>query len=151
MFERMQNKEEVPSVQDIRKTLGEAQTALDELEAFLAGAYDLERDLKFPFGKSYGWGYKYAHKTKHLCYAFFEKGAFTVTLQIGDKNVPAANRRLPLLSAAAQECWKNRYPCGKNGGWIHCRVTGGASLADAIQFITIRCPVKRGRPRPADK
>jgi hypothetical protein len=142
MFERMKNKEEVPSTQDIRETLGNAQELLDGLEAFLSGAYDLTRALKYPFGREYGWGYKYGHKTKHLCYAFFERGAFTVTLQIGDKDVTAMERKISRLSIAAQDCWKNRYPCGKTGGWIHYRITDGAALADAIEFIQVKHPPK---------
>lgn len=140
MFERMQNKEEVPSSASIREMLGKAQGYLDALETFLIGAYDLTRALKFPFGKAYGWGYKYSHKTKHLFYAFFEKNAFTVTLQIGDKDA-SAQQKISKLSPAARECWKNRYPC-KAGGWIHYRVSGAASLADAIGFIQIKHPPK---------
>jgi len=48
-----------------------------------------------------GWGYKYSHKSSHLCYAFFEKGAFTVTVQIGDKQVHSVENSMtsPLITA----------------------------------------------------
>lgn len=55
------------------------------MEEYLNTHYQLVKEIRFPFGNSYGWGYKYSHKSSHLCYAFFEKGAFTVTIQIGDK------------------------------------------------------------------
>jgi hypothetical protein len=62
----------------VKEYLGaESYGFLLELEKFLNDHYDLKKELKFPFGSSYGWGYKYSH----LCYTFFEAGAFTVTQQ----------------------------------------------------------------------
>lgn len=144
MFERMRCKQDVPSERDIKNTLGGAQAFLDSLETFLGESYDLTRTLKFPFGSNYGWGYKYAHKTKHLCYVFFEKGAITVTLQIADQDA-SAEQKIGKLSSAAQECWKNRYPC-KSGGWVHYRILDDAGVADAFGLIIIKHPPKHRRP-----
>jgi hypothetical protein len=52
-------------------------------------------------------GYKLSHKSSHLCYVFFEKDAFTVTIQIGDAYASALENILPFLSSKAQIIGKN--------------------------------------------
>lgn len=87
---------------------------------------------------SYGWGFKYSHKTKHLFYLFFERDALTATIQIGDKDVPKLLEQYNLFSLKAQSYWENRYPCGKNGGWIHYRILSDDELDDVLRFIAVK-------------
>ena len=139
MYERLLDKSAPPSEGFIRKYLGtESYNNLLQLEKYLNEHYDLKKEMKFPFGNNYGWGYKYSHKSSHLCYAFFESGAFTVTLQLGDFCVPAVNSVLPTLSKKANELWENRYHCGKQGGWIHYRVISTGELNDVFKLITAK-------------
>ena len=137
MYERLLDKSTSPSEDFIRKYLGtESYHNLLEFEKYLNAHYDLKKEIKFPFGNSYGWGYKYSHKSSHLCYAFFESGAFTITLQLGDPCVSAVNKILPTLSAKANELWKNH--CGKQGGWIHYRVISADELNDIFPLIAAK-------------
>ena len=139
MYERMTDKDAVPNEAEIEKYIGEnAANRLASLEEKLKKNYQLSRDLKFPFGNSYGWGYKYSHKSSHLCYAFFEKDAFTVTLQIGDKEVPLAESVVPSMLKKTQELWANRYPCGEQGGWVHYRVLSDEEIDDVVGLIAVR-------------
>jgi hypothetical protein len=139
MYERMLKKEIPPTEESIQAALGPAAWGLlEELELFLNRNYQLVREMKFPFGNNYGWGYKYGHKSKHLCYAFFESGAFTVMLQLGDKEVPAMNARLGELLPKTRELWANRYPCGETGGWVHYRVLSREELADVFELIKMK-------------
>jgi hypothetical protein len=65
--------------------------------------------------------------------------------QIGDKQVLLLEPQLTLLLHKTQELWKNRYPCGEHGGWIHYRVLVDDELTDVIKLLTIRkkpCTVK---------
>lgn len=136
MFERLLDKDNEPAIEQVEEYLGsEGYKRLLRLEKLLQTHYHLSKELRFPFGNSYGWGYKYSHKSSHLCYAFFEKGAFTVTIQIGDKQVPLVENNLNELSPKARELWANRYPCGENGGWVHYRVLDDEALADILRFI----------------
>lgn len=139
MYERMLNKETQPEIQEIRQYIGEKSWALVErFEELMKVRYDLKRELRFPFGNSYGWGYKYSHRTKHLCYLFFEKDAITVMTQVGDKEVPALNAILPTLPETAQTLWKKRYPCGSDGGWINYRIFAEEDLEAVIRFIEVK-------------
>ena len=76
-------------------------------------------ELKFPFGNGYGWGYKVSNKTKHMFYLFFEKGGITIMLQINKIKTEKEIEKYNNLSYEGKEHWRNRYPCGENGGWIH--------------------------------
>ncbi len=139
MYERMMDKSVQPEINDIKQHIGlNGCKFLQILEDALMKRYDIQREIRFPFGNNYGWGYKYSHKTKHLCYTFFEKDAITITLQIGDKEVQLLNQVLSTLSLKTQSLWENRYPCGNNGGWVHVRILSEDDLDDAIKLIEIR-------------
>lgn len=139
MYERMTDKAIQPELCEIRQYIGEKSWGmLQEFETLLRERYDVSRELRYPFGKAYGWGYKYSHRTKHLCYLFFEKDAITLTFQIGDKEVPVLCGILPELSDTARALWEKRYPCGENGGWIHFRILTMDDLSDAVRMIEVR-------------
>jgi len=135
----MADKAVAPTADGIESYLGaDPWRRLVSLEDYLVAHYQITKELRFPFGPSYGWGYKYAHKSAHLCYVFFERGAFTVTIQIGDKQVPALGPLLGGLSPRAQELWAHRYPCGERGGWVHYRVTDDSELSDIESFVAAK-------------
>jgi len=139
MFDRLLVKNESPSPDFIREYIGaESYHLLSQLENFLNDNYQLTKELKFPFGNKYGWGYKYSHKSSHLCFAFFECGAFTVTLQLGDHCISGLEQILPILSQKGLELWENRYPCGTMGGWIHFRVLNETDLKDIFELIKVK-------------
>ena len=138
MFERMLEKENLPDDSGIRKHLGrKSYDMLNEFREYLEKEFVLKTEIKFPFGNNYGWGYKFSHKTKHLCYAFFEKEAFTVTIQLSGKNLEAVETSHEKLTEKGKELWKNRYPCG-DGGWIHYRVLKKSGLDDIRIFVMIK-------------
>lgn len=144
-YGRMLDKSVKPTPQAIENYLGaEAFQRLGALEAFLTSQYDLRKELRFPFGNHYGWGYKYSHRTKHLCYAFFENGAFTVTLQIGAQEAPKVQAKLDAYLPKTQELWRKRYPCGDGGGWVHYRPVSDAELADVEKLIMMKRPPTKG-------
>lgn len=135
-FPRMLEKKKKPTAVMIDKYLGdESADRLHRFESMLAALYNLNTELRFPFGNKYGWGYKFSHGRKHLCYAFFEEGAFTVTLQLGDESVEQVTALMPTLLPETQTLWENRYPCGEHGGWIHYRVLSDAALPDIIALV----------------
>lgn len=71
MYERMLDKSSKPTDTQIQEYLGcQSYNRLAAMEKYLNVHYQLVKELRFPFGNSYGWGYKYSHKSSHLCYAF---------------------------------------------------------------------------------
>jgi len=139
MYERLLNKNVRPDAATIQEHLGQqSYERLVVFEGRLKEVYQLVCELKYPFGNNYGWGYKYSHKSSHLCYAFFEKDAFTVMFQIGDKQVPLMESSLSTLLQKTRDLWAERYPCGERGGWIHYRVLTDDELSDVIKLLAIR-------------
>ena len=143
--QRMLDKSTTPNEAAIQAHMGsQGFRRLAKMENILNADYDLTRELKFPFGNEYGWGYKFGHKNSHLCYAFFEMDAFCVMLQIGDKQVAAVEEVLPSLLPKTQALWQGRFPCGENGGWLHYRVESDEELSDVCRLIRIKKkPVKK--------
>ncbi len=149
MYERMLDKTNIPTIEAIHETIGAASIdKLIQFESLLMKLYDLSKELKFPFGKNYGWGYKYSHKSKHLCYLFFEQGGFTIFTQIGDKQVFEMENRLVLLPDKAKEIWSKRYPCGEHGGWINYRVISEEDISEVLEFIKVKVkPIEKNISR----
>jgi len=67
----------------------------------------------------------------------FEKGAFTITIQLGKNQLPKLHEKLSAFSPKTNELWKNRYPCGE-GGWIHYRVLDQEDLNEIKELIIIK-------------
>ena len=69
MYERMLNKNIVPSENDIKEHIGEK--SFENMELIKNGLekiFKINLELKFPFGNNYGWGYKFSDGKKHLFY-----------------------------------------------------------------------------------
>ena len=114
--ERFMDKSVIPTSLQIDNLLGKnVVIRLIKFESFLQSNYDIIRELKFPFGNNYGWGYKYSCKNKLLCYVFFEKGSFTVTITIGKSELKRLYQELDNMLPKTKDLWKNRYPCGDGG------------------------------------
>lgn len=143
MYERMLDKRTVPTIEQIIQHIGKpAFDRLYKVEQQLHNLFSLKRELKFPFGNKYGWGYKYSHRTKHLFYVFFIKDGLLFFLQIGDKQVPLLEERLPKLSTKANEVWMNRYPCGDHGGWVNYPLYEDDELNSLIDMVQIKASVQ---------
>jgi len=141
----MLDKKNKPTDAQVEAYMGaEAAERLRKFESYLQSNYDLAREMRFPYGNSYGWGYKYSHKSAHLCDVFFEDGAFTVMLQVG--KAKAVEEVMTELSPMAQELWAERHPCGTGGGWIHYQVLDDSAVSDVCKFVYARKkPNIRGR------
>ena len=63
MYERMLERAHEPNSEEIRGYLGEESYGrLVGLKEMLEQKYHLVTALRFPFGKNYGWGYKFSDR-----------------------------------------------------------------------------------------
>lgn len=142
--ERLTNKDVMPTQEVINSFIGdESAKRLSLFEKMLGENYDLNRELKFPFGNNYGWAYRYTHKKSLLLNVFFEKGGFCCTLSINDKGAEVVDTIIDTMLPETKVLWENRYPCGKIGGWIHYSVSNDKELKDIIQLLSVKVKPKK--------
>lgn len=144
---RLVEKHHQPEEEYIREFMGDiAWKRLLRFEETLKERYDLVRELKFPFGNDYGWGFRYAHKNSLLLYVFFEEGGFCCTISINSKGATEVESMLNDLQPKIQAIWKDRYACGADGGWIHYSVSSEEELPDLIRLVGVKVrPKRKGR------
>lgn len=141
--ERLANKEITPTQEIINHFLGEKNVRILCLfEKMLCENYELNRELKFPFGKNYGWAYRYTHKKTLLLYVFIEKNGFCCTLSINDDGARIVAEIIETMLPKTKDLWQNRYPCGKEGGWVHYSVSNEEELKDIIRLIGVKVKPK---------
>lgn len=138
MGKRMLDKKHEPTLDEIKSTIGKQYALLEYLEDNLKQRYDLIKDLKFPFGNTYGWGYKYAHKAKHLTYVFFEENDITAMLQIGSKEAVIFEKDLDSYLPKTRVLWDDKYPCGEHGGWIQYTMKDKREVDEVLKILALR-------------
>lgn len=135
MYERMLNKKEKPTIEEMEKYCGECENLLSGLNEWLTITYNTESKQVFPYGNSYGWGIGHYKNKKLMCNIFAEQGAFTVMMRLSNKQYNAVYVQ---VSKYTQEFIDNRYPCG-DGGWIQYRVTNKEQLEDIQVLLGVKC------------
>jgi hypothetical protein len=136
---RMLDKKTIPTEDEINEYIGiKSVEYILLLKNCLEKSMEINTELKFSFGNNYGWSYKFTSKSKHLFYLFFEKDSITVMLQLGGIKTEKEKDKYNKLSEEGKQYWVNKYPCGKNGGWIHYKITNKKHLKDIGLFLSIK-------------
>ena len=138
MYERMLNKQEVPTFADLISYSGSRGFLWLALDKRLAEKYNISRQIRFPYGKEYGWSTKYSLKSKHICDIFAENDAFCALFQVSDKAVATIYDE---LGSYAKAVWADKSPCA-SGGWIEFRVLDEEGLSDLEKIIHAKVTVK---------
>jgi len=138
VYERMLNKQEQPTFEDLIAYSGERGALWLALDKHMKEKCNASWEIRFPYGKDYGWGVKYSVKSKHICDVFAEKGAFTALFQVSDK---AVNTIYDELGGYAKEIWAEKYPCA-SGGWIEFRVLNEEQLQDLEKILYAKVTVR---------
>ena len=142
--ERFTDKKVIPTQEIINHFMGDKNVnRLYLFEKMLRESYDLNCELKFPFGENYGWAYRYTHKKVLLLYVFLEKDGFCCTISINDSGAGVVGKILNTMLPKTKELWQNRYPCGKEGGWVHYSVSDDEELKDIVRMINIKVKPKK--------
>lgn len=135
MYERLMNKQIVPTVADMTTYCGENADFFALLNEWLSSEYGTRQEVVFPYGKDYGWGIAHRIKQKLVCNVFAENNAFTVMIRLSNKQFESVYEALQKYT---QEYIDNKYPCG-DGGWIHYRVLCKEHLRDIETLLAVKC------------
>lgn len=134
MHERMLDKQHEPTYEEFVEYCGNCKNLFKEADFFLIKELKAEKVMRFPYGKSYGWGMKYFIKSKHICDIFAEKDAFTVMIRLTDIQFEEIYNE---VNTYTREYINNKYPCG-SGGWIHYRVLTECHLEDMKKILQLK-------------
>lgn len=135
MYERMLNKQEIPTIADMTLYCGENAELFTQINEWLSETYETVQKITFPYGNQYGWGVAHRIKQKLICNIFAENNSFTVMVRLSDEKYELLYGD---LQKYAQEYIDNRYPCG-DGGWIHYRVTSREHFDDIQKILSAKC------------
>lgn len=134
MYERMLDKQIIPSIDDMAAHCGESEALFRSLLTWMALQPGTEQKIVFPYGNHYGWSAAQRRKGKLICHIFAEKDAFTVMMHLSDRQYRSIYAQ---LLPYTQDFIDHRYPCG-DGGWIHYRITRPEHLADIQQLLSLK-------------
>lgn len=135
MYERMLNKKEEPSLEEITTYCGTCAELFTQLNKWLSGTYKTVQEITFPYGNHYGWGIAHRKEKKLICHVFAEKNAFTVMVRLSNKQFDSIYSK---MQAETQEQIDHKYPCG-DGGWLHYRVTCMKQFNDIQTMLSLKC------------
>lgn len=135
MYERMLNKQETPTIEEMTNLCGENSERFTLLNEWLSSSFNTEQKVVFPYGNNYGWGIAHKKKNKLMCNIFAENNSFTVMMRLSNKQYDTVYDKLRKYT---QEYIDNKYPCG-NGGWIHYRVTCDEHFDDIKTLLAVKC------------
>ncbi len=89
MYERMLNKQVMPTIEGMAAYCGKNSQLFSSLNDWLEAAFETEQKVVFPYGNNYGWGIAHRKKNKLICNVFVEAGAFTVMMRLSNKQYEA--------------------------------------------------------------
>ena len=135
MYERMLNKQEKPTFDEMKIYCGENAERFSLLNEWITVNFSTEQTIAFPYGNNYGWGISHRKKKKLICNVFAEDNAFSVMIRLSDKQCEAVYGKIKKYT---QEFIDDRYPCG-DGGWIHYRVLSEEHVEDVQILTSAKC------------
>ena len=134
MYERLLDKTLSPSFEDLIAYSNECGDLWFKLDNYMLNTFSAQKQIRFPYGNTYGWSCKYSVKSKHVCDIFAESGAFALHFRISDQQLASVYND---PSDYAKEICDNKYPC-KGGGWITYRVLSQTHVNDAKMLLSAK-------------
>lgn len=135
MYERMLNKQDVPTFWQMSAYCGENAELFTLINEWLTSECGTEQDIVFPYGNKYGWAIAHKKAKKLVCNVFAENNAFTVMIRLSNKQFDSVYEDMQKYT---QEYIDNKYPCS-DGGWIHYRITNENHLMDIKKLLVVKC------------
>jgi hypothetical protein len=129
------DKNHQPTENEIREAVGAQFPFWQELTQWLQDKYAVHEELKFLYGKNYGWGLRFRIKGKLLTALYPGAGYFIVQIILRPEAIEKA-QGMKLGKNALQAIERaNPYPEGR---WLFIPVEAQNDLMDVQTLLTLR-------------
>ena len=134
------DKQRPPSVEELRAAIGERLPLWERLVAHLRATYPAQEDLKFMYGRKYGWALRFRIGAQLLTSLYPTQGGFTVQVNLGPAAVEHA---LDMgLGANMQGAIARAHPYPE-GRWLFVPVESEDDRRDVERLVALRAETKR--------
>ena len=131
-YQRLLNKDQKPSEEEIVNTIAEKLPLWHEMHKFIEQHYNFTPELVF-FTKKYGWTIRYRRSGKTLGYFFPENGAFSVLIVLGKKESEKVDSIKSNLNAQVRSVFETTEQL-HDGRWLWIRVLAKSDV-ESIKLL----------------
>ena len=124
-----------PTDDEILGMIGPGIALWQELILFIREHYPISEDLKFLYGKKYGWAVRFRIRGKLLASLYPTKGGFTVQINLSPDAVEQATAMNPGKNVLEAVARATPYPEGR---WLFIPVQPKDDLHDIKQLLDLR-------------
>ena len=136
-YQRMLDREHEPSEKEICGYLDrKAAEAWADIVSFLNTHYDFSPEPDYG-GAQYGWSIRYRKTGKSFCTLYPERGAFTILIVLGRKEVEQFGEHMNEFSSRFVELFKSARQF-HDGRWLWIRVMDNSDTADIQLLLAIK-------------
>lgn len=133
----MLDKDHVPSEKEILDYLGNrAGEAWADIVSFLRTSYDFSPELDYG-GIKYGWSIRYRKSGKSLCTLHPEKGAFTILIVLGRKEVEQFQKHINDFGPKFVGLFESGQQF-HDGRWLWIRILDKSDTEDTRRLLTMK-------------
>ena len=138
MYERLSNKNETPTIEELLTHIGKAKEMFEIIDNYLTDELKAT-EKKIYFDKhDKGWAVSYHAKKDYVCNIVMEKDAFLFVTRLSEENLKKAYDD---VSEYAKECI-DTSPY-RHRGWIEFRMLEMENLTEAKMLLQIRVSGKQ--------
>ena len=141
LYQRLLNKDERPSEEEIAKTIGGKSSLWLEMHRFIEESYDVAPELVF-FTRKYGWTIRYRKSGKTLCSLFPEERGFTFHIVLGKKEAEKFEILREDWSPKIRDLFDNTKQL-HDGRWLWINQPEVGSLSDLERLLVIKRKPKK--------
>jgi hypothetical protein len=140
-YERLLDKSNRPTNQDILDTVGEKSDLWLSILQFIEDNYEFNKEFAF-FSKNYGWTVRYRRGKKTLISCFPEKGAFSVLLVLGQVEADKVEQIRELLNESFLTVFDQTEQL-RDGRWMWIRILNQEDLESLIKVIQVKRKIRK--------
>ncbi|MBN2543211.1 DUF3788 domain-containing protein [bacterium] len=133
----MFNKNLAPSDEIIRQLIGDDVLVYwDMFRDYLKEAYNMEPELLY-YGQKHGWCLRYRKSKRTLCTIFPEKGAFTVLVILGSRELAKLEHHFLELNSKMQTMIQTTHK-EYDGKWLWIQVKNDKYVNDVKTLLSVK-------------